>query len=94
MPICPAAAPTKNFIYNQKENKNMNKYQWIILGTVFIITSISFFIASIVTQNVILGWVLYGAFGMAFFALAIASWTMYVVEYETLQNQKSSRKRQ
>ena len=71
----------------------MNKYQWIILGCVFIITSISFFIASIVTQNVILGWVLYGAFGMAFFALAIAAWTMYVVEYETIQNRNLLRKR-
>jgi pilus assembly protein TadC len=71
----------------------MDKYQWIILGTVFIITSISFFIASIVTQNIILGWVLYGAFGMAFFALGIASWTMYVVEYETLHNKKLPGKR-
>ncbi len=69
----------------------MNKFQWIILGAVFIIASVSFFIASIVTANVMLGWIVYGAFGMAFFALGIASWTMYVIEYETLANQKIAR---
>ena len=59
----------------------MEKQQWIMLGAVFLIASISFFFASIATVNVILGWVVYGSFWMAFFALAIAAWTMYAVQY-------------
>jgi len=70
----------------------MYKDQWILLGAIFLISSISFFLASVATFNVVLGWVVYGAFGMAFFALAIASWTMYVVEAD-IRGQKRPKKR-
>lgn len=71
----------------------MKKDQWTLLGAVFLITSIAFFFASLATVNVILGWVVYGAFGMAFFALAIASWVMYVVEYGSGSKQADRKKR-
>ncbi|GEM_PF-3998982 len=70
----------------------MYKEQWILLGAIFLISSISFFIASVATFNVVLGWVVYGAFGMAFFALAVASWTMYVIEADA-GGQKRPKKR-
>jgi|SRR3989338_2468590 len=86
-----AGGGRKIYIYSPLKTDVMYKYQWILLGAIFLISSISFFIASVATFSVVLGWVVYGAFGMAFFALAIASWTMYVVEAD--EARKSRRKR-